>query len=410
MDLILRNARVYGLEAAGTLDIGIAQGRIAALAPALAASAREIDLGGRLAAPPFVETHLHLDKACILDRCGAGTNTLAQAIAEVADLKRDFTVEDVQQRASRTLEKAIASGTMHVRTHVEVDPVIGLRGLEGVLRAAAAYRWALDVEICVFPQEGLTNNPGTEELMLAAMQRGATVLGAAPYTDPQPREQIERVFRMARELDADIDMHLDLGNSAEGMDLEHVCELTQRHRYGGRVAVGHVTKLTFLPPERLDAIARKAAASGVALTVLPGTDLYLMGRDRSHDHNRGVVRAHELLELGLNCSLSTNNVLNPFTPFGDCSLVRQANLYANVAHVGNRHDMRACFELVTVRPARLMRLRHYGIAVGNPADLVVLDAESPEQAIAELATPLFGFKRGRMTFSRRPAELHFPAS
>jgi cytosine/creatinine deaminase len=139
MDLILRNARVYGFELPGTLDIGIAQGRIAALAPALAASAPEIDLDGRLASPPFVETHLHLDKACILDRCRADTTTLAQAIAEVARLKRDFTVEDVQQRASRTLEKAIANGTMHVRTHVEVDPVVGLRGLEGVLRATAAY-------------------------------------------------------------------------------------------------------------------------------------------------------------------------------------------------------------------------------------------------------------------------------
>ena len=109
---------------------------------------------------------------------------------------------------------------------------------------------------------------------------------------------------------------------------------------------------------------------------------------------------------GVNCSLSTNNVLNPFTPFGDCSLIRMANLYANICQVGRASDIRECFNMITERSAALLRLRDYGIAVGKSADLVVLDCSEPETAVAELVAPIYGFKRGRQTFTRQPAVLH----
>lgn len=405
MDLILRGGRIDGVS--GLVDIGIDGGRISAIEPNIAASGAEIALGGRMVTPPFCETHIHLDKSCILARCKSEKGTLEEAIGEVALQKKSFTSEDVYQRARTTLEKAISHGTMHMRTHVEVDPVIGLRGLDGVFQAIADCRWAIDAEVCVFPQEGLTNNPGTEELMIAAMDQGARVVGAAPYTDTDPHGQIDRVFRIAREFDADIDMHLDLGDSADYMDIDYVCELTERFGYGGRVAVGHVTKLTFLRPDRMERLTRQLASAGVAVTVLPSTDLYLMGRDRDHDHARGVVRGHELLRHGVNCSLSTNNVLNPFTPFGDCSLIRMANLYANVAHAGVR-DFGDCFDMVTKRSATLLRRDDYGLEPGKTADLVVLDCSTAEEAVSELAIPLYGFKRGRMSFSRKPVELFRP--
>lgn len=412
MDLVLRNARILGRDAADTFDIGIAAGRIDAIESHLAADpasiAQSIDLHGRLVAPSFVETHIHLDKSCILERCDSQRGTLDEAIAQVAQQKQAFTVEDVSARARRTLEKSIAQGTAHMRTHVEVDPVIGLRGLEGVLPLIDEYRWAIDIEVCVFPQEGLLNNPGTDALMVAAMKKGATVVGAAPYTDSDPHAQIDRVFEIAREFDADIDMHLDFGATVEHMDIEYVCEVTERFGYGGRVAVGHVTKLTLMEPARFAQIARTLAGAGVAVTVLPSTDLYLMGRDRDHAKLRGVVPVHELLGHGVNCSLSSNNILNPFTPFGDCSLMRMANLYANICHVGRRDDIRECFEMVTRRSARLLRRDDYGVDVGRTADLVVLDTTAPEHAVAELPPVLYGFKRGRMSFSRQAVTLHRP--
>src|ERR1700726_290249 len=409
MDLILKNARRIGAEQELTA-VGTAGGKVAAIEPRLAAEGETIALAGRLVSPGFVETHIHLDKSCILDRCTSDRGDLDEAIKEVAKAKAAFTPEDVRARATRTLEKAILHGTTHMRTHLEVDPVVGLRSLEGVLPLIKDYAWALDLEICVFPQEGLLNNPGTDELMVAGLKGGCRVVGAAPYTDTNPPGQIDRVFEMAREFDADIDMHLDFGPTAEGMDVDHVCRRTDEHKYGGRVAIGHVTRATSLPMDKFEAMAKRLSGAGVALTVLPSTDLFLMGRHHKHDHNstRGVLPAHKLIHQGVNCSLSSNNVLNPFTPFGDCSLMRMANLYANIAQVGKRTDMSTCFEMITERPAQLMRLADYGIEVGKCADLVVLDATDPEMAVAELVPVLYAFKRGRRTFTRAPAQLHRP--
>lgn len=408
MDLILRNSIVAGRDDPSVVDIGIEDGRIVAIEPGLAAEGREIDLGARLVSPGFIETHIHLDKSCILERCKSEKGDLEEAIEQVTKAKKAFTADDVSARARRTLEKCIAQGTTHMRTHLEVDPGIGLRGLDGVLPLIDEYKWAIDLEICIFPQEGMLNNPGTDELMVESLKRGCRVVGAAPYTDSDPKGQIDRVFEMAREFDVDIDMHLDFGDAADEMDVNHVCELTEKFGYGGRVAVGHVTKMSLVPLEQLDALARRLADAGVAVTVLPSTDLYLMGRDQAYDQRRGVVPVHRLLGSGVNCSLSTNNVLNPFTPFGDCSLIRMANLYANICHVGKRDDITECFEMVTRRSARLLGLEDYGVGVGNAADLAVLDCTDREAAVAELVPVMYGFKRGRQTFTRTPAELHRP--
>ena len=408
MDLILRNAHIAGRDDQQTFDIGIDKGVIAAIDPRLAAEGREMDLGGRLVSPGFIETHIHLDKSNILDRCKAEKGDLEEAIGEVAKAKKAFTPEDVYNRARRTLERCISNGTMHMRTQLEVDPGIALRGLEGVLPLIAEYRWAIDIEICIFPQEGLTNNPGTDELMVAALERGGRVVGAAPYTDSNAKAQMDRVFELARRFDIDIDMHLDFAPTPDNLDLMYVCELTEKFGYGGRVAIGHVTKLSTAPPEAFAQAARRMADAGVSLTVLPSTDLYLMGRHMHHSVMRGVTAAHKLLHSGCNCSLSTNNVLNPFTPFGDCSLIRMANLYANICHVGARGDVRECFNMITERSARLMRLKGYGVAVGNAADLLVLDCRDVETAVAELVAPMYGFKRGRRTVTRAPAVLHRP--
>jgi cytosine deaminase len=410
MDLMLRNARILGHpEGERPLDIVIRGGRIDLIAHDLTVTGDDIDLGGRLVAPSFCESHIHLDKSCILDRCKSEKGDLDEAIKEVAAAKKAFTADDVYARARRTLEKSISHGTGYMRTHVEVDPGIGLRGLEGVLRLVKDYAWAIDVEVCVFPQEGLTNNPGTEDLMRESLKQGARVVGAAPYTDTDPHGQIDRVFRMARDFDADIDMHLDFGATPDYMDILYVCEQAEKHKYGGRVTVGHVTKLSLIPPAKLDEISLRLADAGVAVTVLPSTDLYLMHREYDHKVPRGVTPVHRLLKKGVNCSLSTNNVLNPFTPFGDCSLTRMANLYANIAQIGSRQDIRECFEMVTRRSAQLLRLPDYGVEVGRQADLVVLDCQTPEQAVAELAVPLMGFKRGRLTFTREPVKLHRPS-
>jgi cytosine/creatinine deaminase len=408
MDLVLKNAHIGTTP--DLVDIGIKHGKIAAMQPSLSVECGTIDVAGRLVSPGLVETHIHLDKSRISDRCISRGGGIKEAIAEAAKAKAAFTAEDVHARASKTLETAILQGTMHMRTHLEVDPGIALRGLDGVQPLVKEYSWAIDLEICVFAQEGLTNNPGTEELMVEALKRGCRVIGGAPYTDVNPRAQIDRIFELAQDFDVDIDMHLDLGDLADDMDTDYVCRRTEQFRYGGRVAIGHVTKMTALSIEKFNLTAKRLADAGVAVTVLPSTDLFLMGRQHQHNYGapRGVVPAHKLVELGVNCSLSNNNILNPFTPYGDCSLVRAANLYANVCHVMERSEMSCCFDMITRRSAALMRVSDYGLMIGNPADLVVLDTSSPEAVVAEIAPVLYAFKQGRKTVTRMPAQLHRP--
>jgi cytosine deaminase len=283
-------------------------------------------------------------------------------------------------------------------------------GFDAIEQLARDYAWGIDVEICVFPQEGLTNNPGTEELLVEGLRRGAKAIGAVPYIDTDPRGQIDRIFAIAREYDVDIDMHLDLADSTDGMQIEYVCRKTEEYGWGGRVAVGHVTQLSLVDKPRFDAIAAQLARAGLAVTVLPSTDLYLMGRSYDHAIPRGVVRAEPLRAAGVTCSISTNNVLNPFTPYGDASLIRMANLYANVCHVARPADLAGCLDMITNSSARLMRLSDYGIAVGHPADLVAFDAASPSEAVARIAQPLWGMKNGGLTFRHARAELFPPES
>ena len=404
-DLIVRN--VLSRSSAAPVDIGVKSGRIAAIEPKLACEGVEVDLGGRLALPGFVDTHIHLDKACLLGRCGHNHASVSEAIRAVAGMKKDFTIEDVYARGARVLERAIVHGTTRMRTHVEIDPRIALRGYEAVKALKRDYAWAIDLSLCVFPQEGLTNDPGSEELLVQALRDGGEVIGGCPYMDSDPVAHLERIFDLVQEFDVDVDLHLDFDLDPSWWHLDEVCRQTERRNYHGRVAIGHATKLSALPPERMQAATAQLARAGVAVTVLPATDLYLMGRDATHNAPRGLTLAHKLADDGVLCSVATNNVLNPFTPFGDASLLRMANLYANVAHAAVS-DFDTCLDLVTELPARLMNLGDYGIKIGNSADLVVLDTRDSRFAIAELPEIVMGFKAGRQTFERPRATLFKP--
>ncbi|WP_439374910.1 amidohydrolase family protein [Bradyrhizobium sp. DASA03120] len=404
-DLIFRNTLLR--SSAAPVDIGVKGGRIAAIEPKLACDGVEVDLGGHLALPGFVDSHIHLDKACLLGRCGHDHGSVSEAIRAVAGMKKDFTFEDVYARGAKVLERAIVHGTTRMRTHVEIDPRIGLRGFEAVKALKRDYAWAIDLELCVFPQEGLTNDPGSEELLIQALRDGGEVIGGCPYMDTDPNAHLAGIFDLAEQFDVDVDLHLDFDLDPSWWHLDEVCRQTERRNYGGRVAIGHATKLSALPPERMKAATAQLAKAGVAVTVLPATDLYLMGREATHNAPRGLTLAHKLAGDGVLCSVATNNVLNPFTPFGDASLLRMANFYANVAHA-SVSDFDICLDLVTDLPARLMNLGDYGIKVGNPADLIVLDTRDGRFAIAELPDVMMGFRGGRQTFTRQRATLFRP--
>src|SRR5436309_15791978 len=227
LDFVIRNGRLPDAAGDRLIDIGFSKDRIAAIESNIISEAPSYDAEGCLCCGGLIETHIHLDKSRIIDRCAPEKGRDHNAMKRVSDVKHTMTVEDVHKRARETLEGCIKHGTTRMRTHVEVDPLIGMRGFEGVQALVDEYKWAIDIELCVMPQEGLTNNPGTDELMVEALKRGANAVGAAPNYDTDHAAQIRRVVEMAREFDVDVDMHLDSGTSPEQLDSVLVCELTE---------------------------------------------------------------------------------------------------------------------------------------------------------------------------------------
>jgi len=399
--LLLRNAHLA--DRTESCDIAIADGRIVGLGAGGWQAEREIDLQGKLVLPGFVDAHIHLDKAGLNCRCGHATS-LAEAVAAVATLKRGFTVEDVHARAARVIEAAITQGTMHMRGHVEVDGRAGLRSFEAIADLRRSYAFAMDIQICAFVQEGLTNDPEAEPLLLGALARGAEVLGGCPYTDPDPQAQIDRLFALAVDHDIDLDFHLDFDLDPSWTHMDAICAASLRHGWQGRVTIGHATKLSMMEDARLKHYAYLLAEAGVAVIALPATDLYLNGMDQGHRAPRGIAPVHLLSDAGVITGVATNNVMNPFTPYGDCSLMRMANLYANAMHLGAQ-DFDRCLSMITYGPARMMRLGGYGLAPGDRADLVVFDAPDKSEAFAAIAPPVMGFKAGRQSFVRPAARI-----
>jgi cytosine deaminase len=412
LDFILTHARLANAKGAdATVDIAVADGRIAAIEPRISEDGTRVDAGGRFVSAGLVESHFHLDKSRILDRVAPLEDRRAtDYMKRVSAVKDTFTVEDTYARARQTLEQCLLNGVMSMRTHIEVDPNVGLRGFEAIERLKKDYAWGMDLQLCVFLQEGWTQVPGAESNVMQGLKRGATVVGGAPRYDTDGAAQIERIFALAKDFNVDVDIHGDGGYTTDDMMIWQICDLTDRMGWGGRVALGHGNKYSCLTQTEVEALGKRLADSGVAVSVLPTTDMFTSGRHQEHSVMRGVADANALIAQGANCSIATNNVLNPFTPYGDCSLVRIANLYANIVQRGTEKDLSDCFAMVSDRAARILRKDDYGIAVGNPADLVVWNANSPAEVIATVAQPAMGYKRGRRIFTRETPTLHRPSS
>lgn len=410
LDLIIRNARLSNAGADHpNFDIGVLDGIIVAVEPHLTAEGPEHDARGKLVTPGLIESHFHLDKAMSVDRVPYQPNRMARDHMErTASVKHTFTAEDIYARAQATLEQCLLHGVTHMRTQVEVDPNVGLLGFEAVEQLRKDYAWAIDIQPCVFLQEGWTDVPGADENLVGCLDRGAPVVGGGIRYDKDGPGQIRRVFELAQHYDIDVDFHLDGGYDVDDLDYPQVCKITDRIGWQGRVAFGHGSKFSCMPVEQQSAIGKRLGESGVSLAVLPATDLFNAGRHMEHSVMRGVTDANTLIEHGANCTISTNNVLNAFTPYGDCSLTRVANLYANIVQRYGPADLGVCFEMITDRAAKLMRLTGYGIGVGKAADLVVWDEELPSDIIAKCALPLAGFKRGRRIFAREMPTLQRP--
>lgn len=404
--LLLRGGLVEGRRQ----DVALRDGRIDRIAAALDATVDEtLDVTDRLVLPGFVETHIHPDKAFIADRTeglradGPSPQTL------VAALKKEFTVEDIYRRARRVMELAVRHGCTTMRAHVEVDAFVELRGVEALRRLQADLADVLDLRLIAFAQEGIFHDGRTKDLLREALKGGLETLGGCPYMDDDQRAHIDWCFETAEPFGVPLDFHADSSDDPALMTSEYIAEQTIARGMQGRVTLGHLCMLDVLPPDHRARVIDKLRAARIHVVSLPATEMHVKARADAQRTWRGVTRIGELRAAGVNVSISTNNIVNPFTPYGHPDLLRQALVTAMAAHLGNLDQMAWLLELVTTNPARAIGLSDYGLVEGGRADLVVLDARDPAQAITEQAEKLFVLKAGRVVArNTRTSELRLP--
>lgn len=408
MDILLKNVILD--ESNETVDIGIENGKFKKIGFQLDfPAARVIEGNGRVVIPGLVESHIHLDKALIADRLPNKSGTLQEALSVTAQLKSTFTKEDVAERAEKALQMIIKRGTTHIRTHAEFDPSGGFHGFETIMELKEKYKDFVDMQVVAFPQEGIIKAPGTEEMMYRAMEMGADVVGGIPYNDTDAKDHLDIVFKIAKEFDKDIDLHQDFKDDAEGQTIEMVCRKVIEEGYIGRLSVGHLTSLGALPDEKLKPIIELMAEAQINVMSLPMTDLHLGGRHDEFNVRRAVTPIRKLRDGGINVVLATNNIRNPFTPYGNGDLMQVAMLAVPVAHLGGADDLPTVLPMITTGPAKALKLVDYGIAEGNDATLVLLDSVRYQEAVIDIPDRLLVIKSGKVTVELdKKATYHFP--
>lgn len=380
--LILRNLRPWGES--GVRDLAVIDRRIAAALPGMTAD-RIIDAAGRLAVPGFIEPHIHLDKALILDSVRPNVSgTLAEAIEIIWERKRLYDVDEIAERAGRVIESAIANGVTHIRTHVDVDNIGGLRPLKGVVMARERYQHVVTMQIVAFPQEGILRNAGAEQLMWEAMERGADVVGGMPFNEDSieaSAKHIDIAFQIAKRFDADIDMHVDETDDPDARTLEILADRTIANDWQGRVTAGHTCALAGYPDDYAAKVMDKVAAAGMHMITNPATNLMLQGRLDRQPKRRGITRVQELLDRGINVSFGQDCVKDTFYPYGQNDMLEVAFLASHAAHLSMPDQIESVFAMPTVNAAKVLRIDDYGFAPGNPANIVIIDATSAAEAI-----------------------------
>jgi cytosine deaminase len=387
MDLVIRNARHD--RTGEIVNIGIQDGLIVSIdsgdrgATGLGPAERMIDAAGAMVSPALIEPHFHLENALLWDEVNQ-SGTLEEAIRIYAGIKQHLTAEDIMRRASFALKTAVTNGVLWLRNHVDVDQVAQLRLMEAILPVRERFKGLIDVQVIAFPQHGMARDPEVVDLMWGAMEMGADLVGGMPHGEhdmDDAARQIEIAFEIARHYDVDIDMHIDETDDPYWHSLEVLAEQTITNGYQGRVTAGHCCAMAAWDDGMAARIIDKVKAADIHVITNAPINLHLEGRHDSQPVRRGIARVKELLEAGVNVTCGQDDLQNMFYPFGRMDPLEVALITAHAAHLASPGEIQATFDMPRYNAARMLRLEGYGVEVGAAANLVLIDATSPVEAI-----------------------------
>ena len=423
LDLIVRNCTLP--DGRQNMDIGVQNGRIAAVETALVAEAAEVvDAEGMLVSSPFVDAHFHMDSTLSygLPRVNE-SGTLLEGIALWGELKPLLTQDAIVERALAYCDWAAARGLLAIRSHVDVcDP--RLLATEALLHVREKVKPYIDLQLVAFPQDGVLRAKGAKDNLVRALDMGVDVVGGIPHferTMADGAESVRWLCELAAERGLRVDMHCDESDDPMSRHIESLAYETQRIGLHGRVNGSHLTSMHSMDNYYISKLLPLMREAGVSAIANPLINITLQGRQDTYPKRRGMTRVPEMLAAGIPVAFGQDCCMDPWYSLGSGDMLEVAHMGMHVGQMTSQNAMRQCFEAVTTTPAKILGLEGYGLEVGCNADMVLLQARSASEAIRLRATRLKVWRRGALIASSpastaslnlpgRPASVSFLAA
>lgn len=411
-DLIVKNANLPNGERG--FDIGCKGNIITAIEKNISAEAGQvIEAGGHLVSPPFVDPHFHMDATLSLGTPRMNVSgTLLEGISLWGELKPIQSVEQIFERAMRYCDLAVSMGLGAIRSHVDVcdDTLKGVEALLEVQKQVSSY---LDLQLVAFPQDGVFRDPTALNNLNRALDMGVSVVGGIPHferTMEDGANSVRALCEIAAQRGLMVDMHCDESDDPHSRHIETLAFETQRLGLQGQVAGSHLTSMHSMDNYYVSKLIPLIAEAGVHAIPNPLINIMLQGRHDSYPKRRGQTRVRELRDAGITVGFGSDCVMDPWYSLGKADMLDVAFMGLHVGQLSSRADMRWCFDAVTKNSAEIMGLEKYGLEVGNYADMVVLQAKDPIEAIRLRPTRLAVIRRGKLIAQTTPSvsKLHLP--
>lgn len=403
-DLVIYNANLP--DGRTGIDIAIAGGRIAAVEAGITAEAgQSIDATGRLVSPPFVDPHFHMDATLSLglprmNRSG----TLLEGIALWGELRPTLTREALMERALRYCDLAVTQGLLAIRTHVDTsDPrLVTVEAMLEVQERVAPY---IDLQLVAFPQDGYYRAADGVSSLNRALDMGVDIVGGIPHferTMADGAASVEALCRIAADRGLPVDMHCDETDDPLSRHIETLAAQTVRFGLQGRVAGSHLTSMHSMDNYYVSKLIPLIAEARMHAIANPLINIMLQGRHDTYPKRRGMTRVPELLAAGVNVAFGHDCVMDPWYSMGSGDMLEVAHMAVHVTQMASIVDKQTIFDIITHGNARAMGLADYGLEKGCNADLVVLQARDPVEALRLKPNRLTVIKRGKIIAQTPP--------
>lgn len=406
------NAKIYRNDTA--TEMIVENGKITQIGTNLPKCEEEIDLGGKLVLPPYVDPHLHLDYVYTLTELGqkgAGSGTLFEAIELWPKFKETLTVESVKRLAMKGIKDEVSQGVQHIRTHIDVtDPTF--TALKALLEMKEELKDIVDIQIVSFPQQGMYMYKGGVELVEEALKMGADAVGGIPHYEPAREfgeKSVHDIVRLALKYDKMIDVHCDETDDTHSRFVELLNALVLMEDYGTKTTASHTCSFGSVDNSYAFRMMDLFQKSKMNFISCPTENAYLQGRQDTYPKRRGLTRVKEFIESGINVAFAQDSINDPWYPMGNGNMMNILDNGIHLAQTMSPEEIENVFDLITYNGARCLNIQDtYGLEVGKAANFIVLNESTVYEAIRKRVDVLASVRNGEFLFKKKEVEYDIP--